>query len=148
MAPAMLPSATTAPCISPIAATTACGRSIQHGKISTFAGNGLYAFYQLVDGSIASQTELCDPIAVAAGADGSMYIASYECSEVYRVGADGRIARVAGNSSYGSGLSGDRGRATSAKLNHPTDIALGPDGSLYIADTDNHRSGGLAPTAS
>lgn len=36
-----------------------------------------------------------------------------------------------------NGYSGDGGPATSAKLNVPFDIALGKDGVLYIADTNN-----------
>jgi NHL repeat len=46
------------------------------------------------------------------------------------------MTRVAG---YYQGFSGDGNYAIYAALNHPSDIALAPDGSLYIADTDNNR---------
>ncbi len=47
------------------------------------------------------------------------------------------IRTVAGNGQYGS--SGDNGAATAATLAYPQGIALGPDGSLYIADSSNNR---------
>jgi sugar lactone lactonase YvrE len=48
----------------------------------------------------------------------------------------GIITTAAGNGT--PGYSGDGGPATSAQLNMPRDVAVGADGSLYIADTDNH----------
>ena len=36
-----------------------------------------------------------------------------------------------------AGYSGDGGDALSATFNHPRDIEIGPEGDLYITDTDN-----------
>jgi trimeric autotransporter adhesin len=51
--------------------------------------------------------------------------------------AGGVIRTVAGSSQRG--YSGDGGSATSAAFDQPRAAAAGPDGSVYIADTFNHR---------
>ncbi len=38
-----------------------------------------------------------------------------------------------------AGFSGDGGRGTRGQLANPFDLAIGPDGALYICDMDNHR---------
>jgi sugar lactone lactonase YvrE len=53
------------------------------------------------------------------------------------VGPASSIRPVAGNGS--AGYSGDGGAATSAALNQPLAVAVAPDGSLYIGDSENHR---------
>ena len=37
-----------------------------------------------------------------------------------------------------AGYSGNNGLATEAMLNGPRDVEIAPDGTLYIADTENH----------
>jgi DNA-binding beta-propeller fold protein YncE len=53
------------------------------------------------------------------------------------------IATVAGTGT--PGLSGDGGLATQAQLDRPRDADVGPDGSIYIADTFNHVIRRVAP---
>ncbi|MEK7348158.1 MAG: hypothetical protein AABZ94_04745 [Candidatus Eisenbacteria bacterium] len=48
----------------------------------------------------------------------------------------GGISTYAGTGSFG--YTGDGGPATSATIRNAEGVAIGPDGSLYIADTDNH----------
>ena len=47
------------------------------------------------------------------------------------------IESVAGNGTKGYG--GDGGPAIAAELAFPCGVAKGPDGALYICDTENHR---------
>lgn len=51
--------------------------------------------------------------------------------------ASGMIETVIGDGMAGFG--GDNGPGAMARLNSPNDIEFGPDGQLYIADTNNHR---------
>lgn len=104
------------------------------GIITTVAGSGPTGFGG--DGGPATQASLNWPEKVAVGPDGSLYIADRGNNLIRRVGLDGIISTVVGKP-RSSGFSGDGGPATSAQLNFPSDIAVGPDGSLYIADQGN-----------
>jgi sugar lactone lactonase YvrE len=53
------------------------------------------------------------------------------------------ITTIAGNGQ--AGFAGDGGPAAAAQLNLPRDSAIGPDGSIYIADTYNNRVRKIAP---
>jgi RHS repeat-associated protein len=86
------------------------------------------------DGVPATQTEVY-PRGLAAAPDGSFYIA--EAHRIRRVAPNGIITTVAGTGV--PGFSGDGGPATQARLNSATAIAVGSDGSLYIADLTNRR---------
>src|SRR4051794_28617533 len=47
------------------------------------------------------------------------------------------ISPAAGNGT--AGFSGDGGQATAAELSDPAAVAIGPNGSFYIADRKNNR---------
>lgn len=69
---------------------------------------------------------------------GRLFIADTENHRIRMVDfAANVITTIAGTGT--PGYSGDNGPATMAQLNFPRDIEFGPDGRLYIADTDNHR---------
>lgn len=105
--------------------------------ISTVVGNG--TFGRNGDGGSATQAQLAYPEGIAFGPDGSLYIATADQfdSRIRRVDPNGIITTVAGTGI--SGFFGDGGPATQAEFSHPQGIAVGPDGSIYVADLFNHR---------
>ena len=105
------------------------------GIISTIAGTGQRGFGG--DGGPATAAVLNVPTGVAVGPDGSVYITDQWNGRIRRIGPDGIMTTVAGNGGFGFG--GDGGQAVLASLNYPRDVAVGPDGSLYIADMYNAR---------
>ena len=107
----------------------------QNSTIKTVAGNGVVDLAG--DGVLAISTGLGFPADIVLSPDNNLYIADSENHRVRRVGADGIITTVAGNGE--SGFSGDGGSATLASLSLITGIKSGSDGSLYIADSENHR---------
>ncbi len=77
------------------------------------------------------------PRAIAFDRDGNMYVVLREGNAVYRVDArTGDRTRIAGTGE--KGYTGDGGPALKAKFNGPKGISCAPDGSLFIADTENH----------
>ena len=109
-------------------------------RITTAAGTGAAGYSG--EGN-AIEKDLFLPIAVAVAPDGSRYIADRNNHRIRRVDAAGVMSTVAGNGSIG--FSGDGGPATEAQLNYPSGIAVGPDGSLYVADWQNHRVRRIVP---
>ena len=96
------------------------------------------------DGGPATEAEFWDIPSIAVAPNGSYYLSDKRSHVVRRVGPDGIINRYAGKI-LDDGFSGDGGPARNAELNDPTGIALGPDGTLYIVDSDNFRIRAVAP---
>jgi RHS repeat-associated protein len=101
------------------------------GIMTSVAGSGAV----FVDGSFAgdggpaTKARLYAPMDVTVAPDGSLYIADGANHRVRRVGPDGLISTVAGGGDSGA----DGIPAVKARLS-PTAVAVGPDGSVYVAD--------------
>ncbi|MBL1276170.1 MAG: thrombospondin type 3 repeat-containing protein, partial [Ectothiorhodospiraceae bacterium] len=116
-------------------------RLTKDGNINIMAGGNVYIEGYSGDGGLAVKAGMASPIDIAIGDDGSLYIT--DNSAIRLVTQNGIITTIGGLGSsvdWGlrSGYSGDGGPATQAQLNFPAGIDLGPDGSLYIADTKNN----------
>jgi trimeric autotransporter adhesin len=103
------------------------------GKIQTVAGNGTQGYSG--DFDVATQAQLHSPSGVAVDAAGNLYIADSGNNVIREVTTDGSISTFAGDglASY----SGDAGTPTRAGLHDPLDVAVGPNGTIYIVDTGN-----------
>ncbi|HME06279.1 MAG TPA: hypothetical protein VKG25_04480, partial [Bryobacteraceae bacterium] len=111
------------------------------GMINTVAGTGATGFGG--DGGLATRAKV-EPTAVAVDAAGNLYIgdATYRIRKVDAV--SGIITTIAGTGRIG--FSGDSGLATMAQINLVSGIAIGPDGSIYFADSNNFVVRQIDPT--
>jgi DNA-binding beta-propeller fold protein YncE len=108
---------------------------VKTGIVSNFAGNGKAGVPK--DGEPAKEQPLVDPRAVSVDAKGNVYILERGGNALRVVGVDGKIKTVAGTGMAGNG--GNGGPALQAKLKGPKFISIDRDGSVLIADTENHE---------
>jgi sugar lactone lactonase YvrE len=109
--------------------------NLESGIIETFAGTGEKE--PTPDGAAVAGTPLNGPRTMAFGRDGDMFLALREGNAVFRIDMRAMILHhIAGSGEQG--YSGDGGPAKTAKLSGPKGIAVAPDGSVYIADTESH----------
>lgn len=73
--------------------------------------------------------------------DGSLYVADTENHRIQHISPDGNVLQVWG--SFGTGAATEP--AQPGTFNEPWGVALGPDGSVYVADTWNNRIQKFSP---
>ena len=112
------------------------------GTISTIAGTGEWGYSG--DGGPATQAQLRYPSGLTVDGAGNVYIADGANYRIRKVEVcTGTINAIAGTGEQG--YSGDGGFATAAQLGYSSDIAVGGNGNVYIADIENHRVRVLTP---
>jgi DNA-binding beta-propeller fold protein YncE len=103
------------------------------GVIETFAGTGEAVHDG--DGGPATRAGVFGARAVAFAPDGSLYVMERQGSCIRRI-RDGVIETVAGTGARG--YAGDGGDARSAVFAAPKEMAVSPEGDIYVVDTENH----------
>ncbi len=98
------------------------------GIITTYAGTGLAG--NSGDGGPAVEASLNSPRAIEVDSEGSLYIADWRNRVLRKVAVDGSISTIAGLASEGALREGRP--AFSVALPPPLDLALGPEGTLYL----------------
>lgn len=107
-----------------------------NGIITTIAGNGTIGFSG--DGGPATQAQLNHPGDIVAAPDGNVYFADQDNNRIRRIATDGVISTFAGTGTFGSSPDGLPALQTNLILRAANPIegssmALGPDGSVYVA---------------
>jgi len=105
------------------------------GVISTFAGTGKKA--PTPDGSPRAGTPLNGPRAIDLDKAGNLWLALRDGNAVYKLDAvSDTWHRVAGTGA--KGFTGNGGPALQATLSGPKGLSIGPDGNVYLTDTESH----------
>jgi len=108
---------------------------IATGLISTWGGTGEKK--PTPDGATLAGTPLYGPRTVAVADNGDVIIVLREGHAVYRYSEKTKkLTHVAGTGI--GGFSGDDSDAKLAKVNGPKGVAIGNNGDIYLADTQNH----------
>ena len=106
------------------------------GLINTVAGDGTEYRYQGMPNEFS--TGLSRPAGIALGVDGRLYITDSDNHLIRMWNPKTKIiTAIAGNGKADFG--GDGGPATAASLSYPFGVAVDAAGTVYIADTFNHR---------
>jgi sugar lactone lactonase YvrE len=109
-----------------------------NGKITRVAGTGTSGIAK--DGGQATNTAFDSPVDVALDTAGNLYICEDAHAHIRKVGTNGMVSTVAGNTSgSGGGYSGDGGVATNAQLYLPNGVTVDPAGNVLVADARNYR---------
>lgn len=98
------------------------------GKILSLLPDRVIGFYGKGEGQLDA------PRGIAIASDGSIYVADSRNHRIQHFSEDGILINAWG--SFADALSGE---APPGTFNEPWGIAIGPDGSVYVTDTWNHR---------
>lgn len=111
---------------------------LENGTIERFAGTGKRGYTG--DGGKALDATLDGPKEIDIDKAGNVFVVDTENEAIRRIDAKtGVITTVAGKGRTKTPGQGDGGAATAATLGRPHGVAVGPDGALYIGDTNSHR---------
>lgn len=89
---------------------------------------------QMVGSTGNQQGQLQAPRGLAVAADGSIYVADSRNHRIQHFSADGAFLQA-----WGAFADSSSGNAPDGFFNEPWGLAVGPDGSVYVTDTWNHR---------
>jgi streptogramin lyase len=105
------------------------------GVITTLAGTGARGYSG--DGGNARQATFNGPKAIRCDRHGNVYVVDTENHAIRRIDAQTNVVTTVAGGHKGPG--GDGAEATKAGLDRPHGCVLDADGTLYIADSNNHR---------
>jgi streptogramin lyase len=119
------------------------------GTLHHVAGTGAKGYS--ADGTAARQATFYGPKGVAVSPQGEVFVVDTENQAIRYIDADGaRVYTAVGGGPAHRGFAGAGPLARRGEVHfaRPHGICLGPDGALYIGDSENHRVRRVAPESS
>ncbi len=107
------------------------------GAVTTYAGSGASGS---ADGPALSAS-FVTPRGIAVDGSGVVYVADQNALSIRRIAVDGTVSTLAGS----GGSEPLDGTGTAAGFAGPTDLTIGPDGNLYLADNGAGRIRRITP---
>jgi sugar lactone lactonase YvrE len=108
------------------------------GIATPFAGSGTAGF---ADGT-GTAASFSSPRGLAIDAAGNLYVADASNHRIRRITPAGVVTTLAGSGTAGS----TDGTGTAATFNGPIDLAVDATGTVFVADSSNHRIRRITPT--
>ena len=106
-------------------------------RVTTLAGSGKAGF---ANGK-GDQAQFNQPYNVKVDARGRLYVPDQNNHAIRRIEPDGTVSTIAGTGQ--SGFAG--GKPSESRFNNPTGLIVAADGTVYIADRNNHRIRIISP---
>jgi streptogramin lyase len=111
---------------------------LKKSTVERFAGTGKRGYTG--DSGKAVDATFDGPKEIDIDKDGNVYVVDTENEAIRRIDAKtGIVTTVAGKGRTKTPGLGDGGPAINATLGRPHGVAIGPDGAIYIGDTNSHR---------
>ena len=108
---------------------------VQGGSGDPYEKGMIQLAYDQIIGSVGTNPgQFNAPRGVAVAKDGTLYVADSRNNRVQHLTADGQVLQ-----SWGTFADISLGAAPGGTFYEPWGIAVGPDGSVYVTDTWNHR---------
>lgn len=114
------------------------GVEVAAGAVETVAGGGPEGYAG--EGQLAGEARFGRLPGIAADDAGTLYLADHAHHRVRKVDPAGAVSTFAGTGPVATdagGFNGNGRLATDARLDRPQDVAIGPDGRVFIADRGN-----------
>jgi DNA-binding beta-propeller fold protein YncE len=109
--------------------------------VSLLAGSGAAAYAN--DPLSGATAAFSSPIDVALSADGrTLFVADSGNHTIRKISLDGTVSTVAGMAGQSGSADGD---GAAARFCGPKALAVGGDGAIYVADTENHLIRKISP---
>ena len=108
--------------------------SLHGGKLVLVAGGGSGG-----EGSSATELRLIEPFGFEIDPQGNFWIVELSGGRVWKIDAKTKRSQLVNGATKEKGFAGDNGPAVAGRFNGMHNLAIAPNGDVYLADTWNHR---------